>query len=63
MKCPLPRIMLDSDSFPPDLLRADCLKEECAWWDKQCSACAILQMSRHLESINFGMRSVVIDNG
>jgi len=41
MKCPIPFVTLAEDSFPPLYERNDCLKEECAWWQKNLEMCAI----------------------
>ena len=51
MKCPLPVIEVVVDSFPPEMGWRDCIKEECAWWDKRFSRCAILRLVKPLEEI------------
>lgn len=51
MKCPLSIIPIPiaRGGFVSDIV--DCLQEECAWWDGHGGFCAILKITRHLESL------------
>ncbi len=62
MKCPLFTIGRTDVQMGVESDYGECLREGCAWWDKLCNSCAVLQLSKHLESINFDMRSVTHDN-
>ena len=51
MKCPL--LGLDEQNRPwaQKANQTECLKEECAWWDKQNECCVINSIASHLGSI------------
>jgi len=52
MKCPI-AWSEDYDGEDKIILpRADCLKEECAWWDSERSKCALLTLTRQLENLS-----------
>lgn len=51
MKCPLPIVVLTADSFPPDNIYHDCIKEECAWWDGELKDCLIMTVTVALTGI------------
>ncbi len=44
MKCPLSMVMLGSYSTNVMVEPRDCLKEECAWWQKEMENCIIYQI-------------------
>lgn len=51
MKCPLPIIVLDVDSFPPAEKYRECLQGECAWWDSTYERCDPTGLSHTLERL------------
>ncbi|MBA7545293.1 hypothetical protein ES705_37659 [subsurface metagenome] len=59
MKCPLSI----TGELAPDKefigAAADCLKEECAWWDEHGGFCAILKVSRHLEALGINAEELL----
>jgi len=58
MKCPL----LHSAWFAQGRERKtgfdDCLKEECAWWDKPSARCSILQGAMELGDIAYNLKEI-----
>lgn len=58
MKCPLIAIVFSEAENPHPLLDADCLKEECAWWDKLPGRCSLLQAVIALESIRYELTAI-----
>jgi len=51
MKCPLLSITRPGLMQPEAHPQNDCLKEECAWWDKHCQTCSVYEISRSLMGI------------
>ena len=51
MKCPLfvMSYMLKVGEAPTH--QAECIKEECAWWDKDRGVCAVLTLIKRLNQI------------
>jgi len=41
MKCPLLKCISVDRSTAVGMFSQDCLKEECAWWDKNTNLCAV----------------------
>jgi len=55
MKCPL---MILADHLRPGgyvVEIGDCLKEECAWWDKDLQRCAVPRIAERLDQITYFM--------
>ena len=51
MKCPLLQagwLMKDNVGTSSE---ADCLKEECAWWDREAQECALLSIGARLGTL------------
>ncbi len=53
MICPImsrvtPPIVIDNLETPPGFSSADCLREECAWWDLYNSCCSVVSISGEL---------------
>ena len=48
MKCPLIRKLNQDENSPLSLVSANCLKEECAWWDDGHPGCANLTIAQEL---------------
>ena len=57
MKCPLFAISSKEQEQRGFLTHIDCLKEECAWWDKLCQSCSVYEISRSL----MGIFDVLVD--
>ncbi len=51
MKCPILIKVTKRWFRPPVYEPVDCLKEECAWWDKSIGACAVLGLDLSLSLI------------
>ncbi len=51
MKCPLPNIVYEQDSFPPHESYRNCLQAECAWWDERKGVCGERTKRLQLERI------------
>lgn len=52
MKCPLFAIASKEQERRGFLTHIDCIKEECAWWDKQNDQCAVLTLGTGLWLVN-----------
>ena len=52
MKCPLPSFYRSWPSGEISAEKQDCIKEECAWWDKGNERCAILILSDIKEQLS-----------
>jgi len=51
MKCPL-SYRLTTDAKSVLMIEAmDCLKEECAWWDKSVNACSVTSLTRNVNAL------------
>ena len=59
MKCPLLSAGEYTRNVSTPTSSCDCLKEECAWWDKTRSQCAILRLSINLEAITVSMITLI----
>jgi len=57
MKCPLMRIPITVKGVADREKIDDCIKEECAWWDKLCQSCSVYEISRSL----MGIFDVLVD--
>ena len=51
MKCPLSNYVMERESGEDEVLLSDCLKEECAWWDKEAESCAMPTISARLGTV------------
>ena len=52
MKCPLNKAITYFDGKEYQVVMADCLHEECAWWDEENHWCAILSLTVELNGIH-----------
>jgi len=52
MKCPLLQVawMVNNKTESHEVF--DCLKEECAWWDKTAENCVVLQLAFELDEVH-----------
>ncbi len=58
MKCPLPVIIHEMDSFPPGGVFRDCLEEGCAWWDQAVKRCVVQNISEKMSMIYLELTSI-----
>lgn len=52
MKCPLLLLSRGMITADEPTRFGDCLKEDCAWWDKDNSQCTLITWARGLEFLN-----------
>lgn len=45
MKCPILMYNYLPDENPTEGKRTDCIKEDCAWWDKDFTRCSVLTIA------------------
>jgi len=38
---------------------ADCLKEECAWWDRTADRCVVLQLAFEIDEVHCWLEKLV----
>ena len=51
MKCPLLREQYRETKEEEICEWADCLKEECAWWDSEVKLCTVLSLRLSIDSL------------
>jgi hypothetical protein len=44
MECPIKNHAYETSDFKGKRATRDCIKEECAWWNKEHECCAILMI-------------------
>ena len=52
MKCPVMSQPYESGEYQSKWHGIDCLKEECAWWDRTAEKCAVLQLAFELDDVH-----------
>lgn len=57
MKCPLISIGYLASNRIDATKKCECGKEECAWWEKKATCCAVLLIPKHLYTLErmFGL--------
>jgi len=59
MKCPLFRAVNITSEFDSNWTGDDCLKEECAWWDRTAEKCVMLQLAFELDEVHTSIEELV----
>lgn len=59
MKCPILPKTQYHDGKEEQVILADCLKEECAWWEEAQGECSIKTIARGLEYISTDITQVL----
>ncbi len=58
MKCPLLTAGFLGKEKWKEEVNIDCLKEECAWWDRTAEKCAVLQLAFELDDVHCQLEEV-----
>ncbi len=58
MKCPLFRIPFTEKGKADRGKLDECIKEECAWWDKDYETCAMVSLSDELDNVQYFLKSI-----
>ena len=51
MNCPMVQPKISFEGGEEMVAFAKCTQEECAWWEKEASCCAILLIPKHLYTL------------
>ena len=58
MKCPILLLSYHMGYTTTPRTKADCLKEECAWWVKPRGQCVLIALEEHICEVDFSLRRV-----
>ncbi len=58
MKCPLLNAEVRGEEKHAISTYSDCLKEECAWWDKAGVCCSVLRLPYVLDWVNASLLTI-----
>ena len=58
MKCPLAAAACIIRQGDLDKVTDDCLKEECAWWDKDNARCGLMTLASYLGFISIHLEQI-----
>ena len=58
MKCPIREVSVYDEERVHHWEPADCLKEECAWWDRTAEKCVVLQLAFELDDVHCQLTEV-----
>jgi len=58
MKCPLLAHKTWIEDDYPMQVYEDCLREECAWWDRTAGKCVVLQLAFELDDVHCQLTEV-----